>query len=239
MTATRVLITRPETESAALKQRLAARGVAADTAAMLSIRVQRPDERHLREALDGVTALLFTSANGVRAFAASSPRRDLAVFAVGEASAEAAAAAGFTEVTAAGGDMQSLADLVADEHPPRRGALLHAAGATLAGDLQALLRRNGYDIRRVTFYAAEPAIGLPAEVAARFAAGGYDAALFFSPRTAATFVSLSLASGIAAGAAACAALCLSDNVAAALQPLPWRDLRIAAKPREAELIALL
>lgn len=233
------LITRPEAEAARLKQQLAARGIAADTAPLLNIRIHAVEPRHLSEALDGVTALLFTSANGVRAFCANSPRRDLAVFAVGEASAEAAVTAGFAEVSAAGGDVHSLAELVQDEHPPRRGPLLHAAGATLAGDLQLMLQRNGYDVRRVTAYAAEPAGSLPEPVAARFGAGGYDAALFFSPRTAATFVSLSRASGITAGAAACAALCLSANVAAALEALSWRDVRIAARPREADLLALL
>ncbi len=233
------LITRPEAEAARLQQQLAARGIAADIAPLLDIRIHAVAARHLAEALDGVTALLFTSANGVRAFCANSARRDLAVFAVGEASAAAAAAAGFAEITAAGGDVHSLAELVQDEHPPRKGALLHAAGATLAGDLQTMLQRNGYDVRRVTFYAAEPAGNLPEPVAERFRAGGYEAALFFSPRTAATFVGLSTASGIMAGAAACAALCLSANVAAALAALPWREVRIAARPSEADLLALL
>lgn len=233
------LITRPDAESTRLKRRLAERGIAADAAPMLDIHIKSVSDLQMREALADVTALLFTSANGVRAFCASSTRRDLAVFAVGEASAEAAVAAGFAEVTAAGGDVHSLAELVQDEHPPRKGALLHAAGATLAGDLQMMLQRNGYDVRRVTLYAAEPAGNLPEPVAARFGAGGYDAALFFSPRTAATFVSLSRASGITAGAAACAALCLSPNVVAALDTLPWRDVRIAASPREADLLALL
>lgn len=233
------LITRPEAEAARLKQRLTERGIAADAAPMLDIRIHHLPEPQMRQALQGVSALLFTSANGVRAFAANSPRRDFAVFAVGEASAEAALAAGFTAITAAAGDVDSLAELVQDEHPKHKGALLHAAGATLAGDLQMMLRRNGYDVRRVTLYAAEPAAGLPGPVADRFRAGGYDAALFFSPRTAATFVSLSMASGITAGAAACAALCLSPNVAKALDALPWRAVRVAATPREADLLALL
>lgn len=239
MTEKRALITRPAAESAALVARLAACGIQADAAPMLEIRPQPPDGKSLQAALAGVTALLFTSANGVRAFALSSTRRDLTVYAVGEASAQAAIAAGFTDVTAAGGDVHSLADLVADHHPPQQGALLHAAGATLAGDLQGLLRKTGHDVRRLTFYLAEPARTLPHGVAARFAAGGYAAALFFSPRTAATFVSLSMAANIATGAQACTALCLSENVAAALHGMTWRAVEIAARPREDDLIALL
>lgn len=239
MSTGRILITRPEAEAASLVARLRERGMEADAAPMLAIVPQLPDAKDLQTALAGVTALLFTSANGVRAFAAASSRRDFTVYAVGEASAQAAMEAGFSDVTAAGGDVHSLAAVVADHHPPHRGALLHAAGATLAGDLQAMLRKSGHDVRRLTFYAAEPARDLPDTVKARFGAGGYAAALFFSPRTAATFVSLSKASAVTDGARACAALCLSQNVATALQGLPWREVRIAAQPREDDMLALL
>src|SRR5262245_41571800 len=53
--------------------------------------------------LAGVGALAFTSANGVRAFAAREAGRGLAVFSVGAATAAAARAAGFAEVAASDG----------------------------------------------------------------------------------------------------------------------------------------
>jgi uroporphyrinogen-III synthase len=76
-------------------------------------------------------------------------------------------------------------------------------------------------------------------VAADFAAGQYDAALFFSPRTAAVFVTLARQAGIGDGAAACTALALSANVAAVLAPLGWAEIRVAATPREDDMLALL
>src|SRR5690606_27102392 len=100
MSAGRILITRPEAEAASLVARLRERGMEADAAPMLAIVPQLPDAKDLQTALAGVTALLFTSANGVRAFAAASSRRDFTVYAVGEASAQAAMEAGFTDVTA-------------------------------------------------------------------------------------------------------------------------------------------
>ncbi|HEX6959877.1 MAG TPA: uroporphyrinogen-III synthase [Ferrovibrio sp.] len=233
--AMQVLITRPQAEAAALQQRLQAMGFAADCAPLLDIRIR--DMADLP--LDGVAALLFTSANGVRAFVANCARRDFAVYAVGEASARAALAAGFRDVSAAGGDVDSLAELIRRKREPDIGALLHVAGTVLAGDLQATLLSYGYDVRRVALYEAIPAAALPAEVSARFKAGGYGAVLFFSPRTAATFVSLSDRAGIGAGAVSAAALCLSANVAKAAARLPWREIRVAAQPREEDLMALL
>lgn len=234
-----LLLTRPEAESQALREKLQALGHDIDTAPMLAIRQKHDVGDELQAALQGVTALLFTSANGVRAFADAAPRRDFTVYAVGPASALAAQAAGFSKVEAAGGDVDLLAGLVRARHSRDAGALLHAAGSARAGDLQAMLQQDGYDVRRVVLYDAETAIRLPPAVAERFAAQGYDGVLFFSPRTAATFVNLAQAAGIAGGATVATAWCLSDNVARAVAPLPWRAVRVAQSPGEAELVALL
>lgn len=231
----RLLVTRPEAESAALRQRLLDKGHAVDSAPMLAIRgrhdVQLP--------LDGVTALLFTSANGLRAFCDATPRRDFAVYAVGPASALAARAAGFAQVEAAGGNVELLAALVRARHSISAGTLLHAAGSARAGDLQAMLQTDGYDVRRAVLYDAETAITLPPAVIPVFAAGGYDGVLFFSPRTAATFVTLAQDTGIAAGAAKATAYCLSANVANEVQPLGWGGIKVARTPAEDDLLALI
>ena len=234
-----LLLTRPEAESQTLREKLQAMGHAVDTAPMLAIRQKHDMGDELQTALLGVTALLFTSANGVRAFADASPLRDVMVYAVGPASALAARGAGFARVEAAGGDVHLLAELVRGRHARDAGALLHAAGSARAGDLQAMLRQDGYDVRRTVLYDAEAAMVLPPPVAARFASQGYDGVLFFSPRTAATFVNLVQAAGIAGGAMVATAFCLSDNVAREAAILPWRAVKVARNPGEAELVALL
>ncbi|MEK9723834.1 MAG: uroporphyrinogen-III synthase, partial [Rhodospirillaceae bacterium] len=86
-----LLLTRPRSDSEALAATLAARGVATTVAPLLDIAI--PDGPPLD--LTGVQGLLMTSANGVRAFAAREARRDLLVFAVGEATGAEARAAGF------------------------------------------------------------------------------------------------------------------------------------------------
>jgi len=227
---TRLLLTRPEEDAARLRRDLEARGFAADTAPLLSIR-NLPAEL----SLEGITGLLVTSANGLRAFVAQSSRRDLTVYAVGEASARAAIAAGFTAVHAAGGDVTSLAALVREKADPARGSLLHVAGETLAGDLKGLLEAAGFQVSRITLYRAEAATALPDAVAKALSAGEYDGVLFFSPRTAATFAKL--AQNMASGRVT--AYCLSAAVAQALAGLPWRHVAVAVEPSEAALLALL
>ncbi len=120
----RLLLTRPQEDSVALEAMLAERGHEAIVEPLLTI---RPDLNAPLD-LEGVAALLFTSANGARAFALRSHRRDLPVFAVGDASAQAARDLGFAKVESAGGDVAALGALVAHRHRPEDGALLHVAG---------------------------------------------------------------------------------------------------------------
>lgn len=189
--------------------------------------------------LDGVHALLFTSKNGVRAFCQNSPRRDLPVYAVGESCARAASDAGFSRVTAAGGDVHSLAQAVMAAEKPQNGPLLHLAGADLAGDLAGELVRAGYAVQRTTLYAAEPISMVPDAAAAALSHGQLDAVLLFSPRTARVLCDLLARSGLSAASAALRAFCLSPSVAAAAAALPWKSVVTCAEPTESALLATL
>jgi uroporphyrinogen-III synthase len=91
--------------------------------------------------LDRFAALAFTSANGVAAFAALTPRRDRPVFAVGETTAQAARQAGFVAVRSADGDLTALARLIAAEL--NDAVLLAPLAETPAGDLSAALEAAG------------------------------------------------------------------------------------------------
>lgn len=62
-------------------------------------------------------------------------------------------------------------------------------------------------------------------------------ALFFSPRTAQTFVILVKEAGHAAACRSISAVCLSAAVAAAAAGAPWRMVRAASRPEMAALLA--
>src|ERR1700689_2967092 len=104
----RVLVTRPYDDALETAAKLKALGHDAILAPLLEIRFHDGDEI----ALDGVQAILATSANGVRALARHSARRDVALFAVGRQSADVARAAGFRDVRSADGDGATLAQAV-------------------------------------------------------------------------------------------------------------------------------
>lgn len=235
----RVLVTRPAAAAAALAARLAARRHEVTIEPLLTI-VRDPDAAdRLARALEGAQAVLFTSVNGVDAFAAASLRRDLPAYAVGDASAATARAAGFDAVESAGGDVASLASLVAARLKPGDGPLVHGSGRDVAGDLAGTLAKTGFPVRPVALYRAEAATALSPAAVTALRSGRLDAALFFSPRTAGTFVRLAAAAGVQAVCAGMAAVALSPAVATALAPLTWRRLEVADEPTETALLEAL
>ncbi|MFP3944651.1 MAG: uroporphyrinogen-III synthase [Alphaproteobacteria bacterium] len=231
-----LLVTRPEPDAGRLAAHLEALGYTVTRAPLMHIRHKQaaPD-------LEDVQALAFTSANGVRAFAASTPLRDLPVFAVGAATAGAARAAGFTDVEVAGGDVGSLAALIAARAEPAAGPVFHAAGSHVAGDLAQALSDAGIAVRRETLYEAQAEETLP-PAAVRALKGEprpLDGVLLFSPRSAGLFEKLVSAAGLRDRLKAAAAYCISPAAADVLTPGLWRRIAVAPVPDQTSLLALL
>ncbi len=230
-----LMITRPAEDAEPLIRALHDRGFESLLEPMLSIVAEpgpAPD-------LVGVQALLMTSANGVRAFANRTRDRNLPVLAVGDATAQAARDAGFARVKSAGGTVDDLARLAIGHLRPPDGALLHIAGTRVAGDLAQLLVAAGFVCRRDVLYRAETALDLTLAAIQALAAGTVDGVLFFSPRTATTFVRLMAKAGVTASAARIDAFCLSPAVAEAAGGAPWRRSLVALRPDQVSLLATI
>ncbi len=231
----RVLITRPREAAEAVAKALAARGVESMIEPLLDITYRPAGDLDL----DGVQAILLTSANGARALARATGRRDLSLLAVGEATAAAAEVAGFRDVEAAGGDVAALAELAAAGLEPGSGPVVHVSGSVVCGDLAGRLGALGFTVRRAVLYEARPAEALSEAAAAALSQGAIDAVLLFSPRTAKAFVRLAKRAGVAGALGRVRALCLSASVADEARAVGWRAVRVAERPESAALFALI
>lgn len=184
-------------------------------------------------------ALVFTSTNGVRAFVQAYPLPPCPAYAVGDATARAAKAAGFDAVRSAGGDVHALERLVLAELEPSAGPLIHSAGQSVAGDLQGALTKAGFRVVRLPLYQSSKAQALSRSLIMRFENDEIDNAAFFSPRTATAFVRLAKLAGIDDKVRSAAATALSANVSAELCALPWRSIDIASEPTQKALLTKL
>jgi uroporphyrinogen-III synthase len=227
----RVLVTRPRDDAETTAAKLTALGHAPVIAPLMEIRFH--DGGMI--ALDGEQAILATSANGVRAIARRSARRDIPLFAVGRQTAQAAREAGYLAVRSADGDGPALARATLQWAKPEDGALVHAAGAQTKGDLAATLSAQGFSVRTEILYEAVPAGAFPAEAEQALRTGALDAVLLYSPRGARTFATL--AAGLSCRTVMAA--CISQATADALAGLDFRDVAVARKPDQDALLALL
>lgn len=229
------LVTRPREDSRQISAALAERGFHVQVEPFLDI-VLRRDQRL---DLDGVQGFLATSANGVRALVANQAPLTLPLWAVGDATARTARDLGFETVASAGGDVETLAALVAQNINPNQGALLHAAGSAVAGDLAGRLGQGGFEVRRQVLYDAQATTALSPALLDSLDHARIDLALFFSPRTATSFVTLTQAAGRGDACRNMIAFALSTAVAHELAVLPWHQVYVAAHPDQAALLACI
>ncbi|MFT4091256.1 MAG: uroporphyrinogen-III synthase [Asticcacaulis sp.] len=98
-----------------------------------------------------LTDIVFTSPNGVAAFAATQTARDLTVWAVGTATAAAARAAGFRHIHDADGDGDDLSRLIIATGNPE-GHYLYAGPETPARDIAGALQAASLRFTQIPFY---------------------------------------------------------------------------------------
>jgi len=233
----RFIVTRPEEEARAVAARLAAAGHEVVLAPLLSI-----VGRSAAIPQNDYHAVLVTSANGARALARhpdGARLKDVAVQAVGPASAAAMREAGWCCVGQAGGDVKALIAAVRRDLDPASGPLLYVRGETVSGDLEGVLRAAGFAVDRVVLYAAEPAAALPEAAATALAEQRADGVLLYSPRTAQIWVRLVAAAGLGGAAAKLRHLCLSQAVAVQVgAAFPQAPVAVAERPDEEAMVAL-
>jgi uroporphyrinogen-III synthase len=231
----RVLLTRPLAESEQLAALLRSRGHDPVLSPVMEIRfLEGPPLT-----LDGIQAIVVTSANGIDALARRTFVRDVPVFAVGPQTAQAARAAGFANVEQGGGDSAALTEAVRGSAHPNRGALLLAAGRERRGDVENKLVAASFTVRVEELYEAVEILQLSAAAAEALSAGAIDALMLFSPRSGRLFLQQILAAKLGPTCERVIALCISAATAAELGALNFAAWRIARRPDRQGMLQLL
>ncbi len=221
-------ITRAQPGAGATAARVIELGIEPIVAPLLEVRALAGADLDLA----GVSALAFTSANAVAAFAARSPERGFRVFAVGDATAAAARAQRFQSVLSAQGDVAALASALTSRRRELSGVILYPAAAEPSQDLAGALAAIGLNVRQVAVYETV-AVAPPDELAARLPQ--IDGVLLHSARA---------AQGLARFAKGhpapqLVAYCLSRQIARALSRAGLAQILSAPQPNETALLALV
>jgi uroporphyrinogen-III synthase len=231
-----LLITRPEADAAALRGELEALGHTVTVEPLLTISPLPV----AADAVDGVTALVATSRNGLRALAGSpafEAARKLALIAVGPGTAKLARDLGFTRVTFGKGTGADLVPIIVATAREVGGPVAHIRGEDVAFDLRTATQERGIDLREITTYKAVPAERFGPQTRDLIGSGTVNAVILMSPRTGSIFTRLARAEGLAKAAQSLGFLCLSPAVAATVEPLGSARVEIAESPDAAAMLA--
>ncbi len=232
----RLLVTRPEPDSARQAEALRRRGHEAIVSPVLRM-VLLPD---VKLALDNVGALIVTSCNALRAIGGRGDLdrlRSIPLYAVGAATARLAREQGFGRVVEGPGTGEGLAALIAEHFPDRSKNVLHLSGEDLSFDMQAALETHGIKTGRAILYRTDPADSLTVEAQSAIATGDVDGVILMSARTAQYYVQLVRAANLKDRAGAIPCYCLSAAVAAAV--MLDAEKCVAPMPHEDSLLALI
>lgn len=231
----RVVVTRPQADGERTAARLRALGHRVLLAPLMQVETISAD-------LTGTWgAVLVTSANAPGAVS-DNPARGallaLPVYAVGRRSAQAAQAAGFADVTAAGGDVRDLVQLAAERHVGGTAPLLYLAGQDRAADLIGELAAHRIKAEMRIIYRAVT-MPFPPELTVALEAGDVEGVLHFSRRSADNYVAGARAAGVVPSALGVRQYCLSQQVAEPLAVAGAKRIVISPHPDETSLIELL
>ncbi|MGE7369615.1 uroporphyrinogen-III synthase [Neorhizobium sp. NPDC001467] len=200
------------------------------------------EARHLTDQIEKAIPAAFstiavTSAEALRALDTVdfSAHLTTPLYAVGRKTAAAARQAGFKTIAIAGGDGASLAALIA-RHAPTD--VVYLTGRPRSPTFEAALREEDIRLAVIECYEMVPLQPSTDELQA-FLAFTPAAILFHSRETARLFFELPVFFSGAQALQSCVIACLSARVAEVVPPSLQAQVKVARKPDEDSLLALL
>lgn len=230
----KILVTRPQPQADTTARKLVAMGHEVVLEPLLRFQPLLLDE----DVAGGAKAIAVTSAKAIEALAfnkLTEPLQMLPLYSVGEATAQAAKAAGFQNILSAEGDVGSLANLIGQHN--QEGPVFYPAAMDRSGDLSGQLATIGVACNMVEAYQMAAASQLSAQAHRLIAAGEIDCALFYSLRTIQVFLSLCRLEKTTVFLNSMKALCVSKRVAE--QATSFGEVFVAKAPSEDGLFELL
>ncbi len=159
----------------------------------------------------------------------------LPCFCIGTSAADAARKAGFVIVQS--GSPESVTSATIDSLKGKAKSILYICGDIVDMRAQAVLKEHGLALRKWPLYRAATMTDFSPDTKAQFIQGQFKALSAFSRRGAQTLVSLIEKNGLRDACSAIIAIGLSHAAAEVLKILPWKELRVAARPDEEDAFA--
>ena len=147
-----ILLTRPLKDSHELILRFQKLGH--DVSHLPLIKIEKKDHEELN--FSDYKGIIFTSSNSINFLDTKSIDKKINCFCVGSATVKNARSNGFLNVYSADGSVLNLKELILQNYNSSDGKLLYVSGETVSTNLDEELITEGYFIKRIVNYVANP-----------------------------------------------------------------------------------
>lgn len=184
------------------------------------------------------SAIVFTSQNAVRVFNETNPNWLSSftgkVFSVGSKTTQAIISAGCSNIIQGSGDVDGLAVVMIDNLKGVDKEILFPHGLHVEGDLEGLLVKAGIAVKSVVLYEAKATQQMRKTTINHLKGAEFNYVLFYSARTATTFINMAKASGMDS-LPTTIAVALSAHIGEILNNVAWAEVRVAEEKTEQAL----
>lgn len=232
-----ILVTRPKEDFKRTADNLAQLGFEALSAPMMDFNQILFSMPEMAE----VAALIFTSANGIRAVKDRAEFKAMACYVVGAQTAKLAAECGFEILGQGAGNVSSLCEVIAQDYLARGfdKPLLHISGVHQAGNLSQSLAELSIATHRLQAYEMQKVADIAVDIEQRLESQTIDAILLYSARSAKIFIEIMKNRQILQKISDIPVFCLSKNIAEALGKPYLTHIYFVDQPDEDALLALM
>ena len=236
------LLTRPYEDSVLTARALATKNITSHIEPMIVIKHKADALEGYNTAVKDADALIVTSANALEVIKdADKSQFDIPLFTVGIATSNKAKKLGFKHVTCGGEDVNGLCATlkVTFEDKGTKTNLVYASGDVVSYDIASSLEQHQIVVNRVVLYDTRENDALSKVSIELIKSGKIKGVFFFSTRSAEVFVRLVEQQGVTGLLKGVTAFAMSRRVAGRISGLQWSAVRVAERPTQAKLLALV
>ena len=231
----KILLTRPIEDSQKVANELKKLNIGFEISPLLEIQKKLnviPDYEKYQ-------AIILTSKHAALGLIDTNVKKSMAIYCVGDATSSFIARLGFLNAVSASGDASDLTKLAIKNLTPSDGPILYLCGQNANSNTNDKLELSGFTVDVSIVYEAKEIQSLSKTVIKSLKKKEINGVFLYSPRSARILCDVIKRLNLQKMSHGLVVYCLSSAVANEVKNLIWKDVRIAQKPNNLEMLALV
>ncbi len=215
-----ILLTRPLEDSQELILRF--QNLGHQISHMPLIKIEKKNHENLN--FSDYKGIIFTSSNSVKFLDIKSINKKINCFCVGNSTEKKARSKGFLNVFSAEGNVRNLKELILQNYNSSDGKLLYVSGQQISVDLDKELISEGYSIKRIINYSANPIKEVKNDFIEKLKLEMPDIVYVYSHNSAISFLNLIKNHELTKYWMNTNLMCIGEKTSAVLNEIKWKKI---------------